>query len=165
MSAAGIVSDATPAGAQGTDPFVDRGEALDRVCQVHGQVGEHQGDPIVPDRLLTRLVALVTANLGTATAEFPGIAAGSELLGISRYIAVPLSALLVSWLVMVGSFHPVEHVLMALAAATVGTTLAPWGLGLFSPTPWTRSSRCKHLVALCRLAFCNPESGLLALTS
>jgi NRAMP (natural resistance-associated macrophage protein)-like metal ion transporter len=113
------------------------------------------------------LAALVVANVGTATAEFAGIAAGSELLGISRYVAVPLSAVLVSWLVMAGSFHRVEHVLMALAAvfvayvgagvlahpdwsaalgglvtprmsfghqetlivaATVGTTLAPWGL-------------------------------------
>ena len=125
------------------------------------------------------LVALVTANLGTATAEFAGIAAGSELLGISRYVAVPLSAVLVGWLVLAGSFHRVEHVLMALAAvfvayvaagflahpdwsaaftglvtprmsfgheetlivaATVGTTLAPWGLSFIGPTPWTRSS-------------------------
>jgi Mn2+/Fe2+ NRAMP family transporter len=113
------------------------------------------------------LVALVGANVGTATAEFAGIAAGAELLGVSRYIAVPVSAVGVSWLVMAGSFHRVEHVLMALAAvfvayvgagvlahpdwsaafgglitprmsfdhqetvivaATVGTTLAPWGL-------------------------------------
>jgi len=113
------------------------------------------------------LLALVAANLGTAAAEFAGIAAGSELLGISRFIAVPLSAVLVSWLVLAGSFHRVEHVLIALAgvfvayvgagllahpdwsaafsglvtprmsfghqetlivAATVGTTLAPWGL-------------------------------------
>jgi NRAMP (natural resistance-associated macrophage protein)-like metal ion transporter len=51
------------------------------------------------------LMALVVANLGTATAEFAGIAAGSELLGVSRYIALPLSAVLVSWLVMAGSFH------------------------------------------------------------
>ncbi len=113
------------------------------------------------------LLALVVANVGTATAEFAGIAAGSELLGVSRYVAVPMSAVLVSWLVLAGSFHRVEHVLMALAAvflayvgagvlahpdwsaafeglvtprmswghqetvivaATVGTTLAPWGL-------------------------------------
>ena len=113
------------------------------------------------------LVALVTANIGTAAAEFAGIAAGAELLGVSRYVAVPLAAVLVGWLVMAGSFHRVEHVLLALAgifvayvgagilarpdwsaalqglvtprmsfgggetvivAATVGTTLAPWGL-------------------------------------
>jgi NRAMP (natural resistance-associated macrophage protein)-like metal ion transporter len=113
------------------------------------------------------LVVLVVANLGTAVAEFAGIAAGAELLGVSRYLAVPLAAVAVSWLVLGGSFHRVEHVLMALAAvflayvgaavlaepdwgaalgglviprlslgqeqtmiiaATVGTTLAPWGL-------------------------------------
>jgi NRAMP (natural resistance-associated macrophage protein)-like metal ion transporter len=113
------------------------------------------------------LLALVTANLGTATAEFAGIAAGADLLGVSRYLAVPVAAVAVSWLVLGGSFHRVEHVLMALAAvfvayvgagilahpdwsaavnglvtprmsfghqetlivaATVGTTLAPWGL-------------------------------------
>jgi len=113
------------------------------------------------------LVALVIANLGTATAEFAGIAAGSELLGLSRYVAVPAGAVVVTWLVLAGSFHRVERVLMALAAvflayvgagvlahpdwsaafaglvtprmsfgheetvivaATVGTTLAPWGL-------------------------------------
>ena len=113
------------------------------------------------------LLALVVANLGTATAELAGVAAGSELLGLSRYVAVPLAAVVVTWLVLAGSFHRVEHVLMALAAvfvayvgagvlahpdwagalhglvtprmsfgrdetvivaATVGTTLAPWGL-------------------------------------
>ena len=113
------------------------------------------------------LVVLVLANLGTAMAEFAGIAAGADLLGVSRYLAVPLAAVVVSWLVLGGSFHRVEHVLMALAAvflayvgaavlaepdwgaavgglvtprmsldheqtvivaATVGTTLAPWGL-------------------------------------
>ncbi len=113
------------------------------------------------------LVTLVVANLGTATAEFAGIAAGAELLGVSRYLAVPVSAVVVCSLVLAGSFHRVEHVLMGLAAvfvayvgagvlahpdwsaalagltsprmsfgpadtaivaATVGTTLAPWGL-------------------------------------
>lgn len=113
------------------------------------------------------LLTLVTANVGTASAEFAGIAAGAELLGVSRYLAVPAAAVLVGWLVMAGSFHRVEHVLMLLAsvfvayvgagilahpdwsaalqglvtprlrldgqesvivAATVGTTLAPWGL-------------------------------------
>src|SRR6188508_2722781 len=62
------------------------------------------------------LAVLVTANLGTATAEFAGIAAGAELLGVSRYAAVPVAAVAVSWLVLAGSFHRVEHVLMALAA-------------------------------------------------
>src|SRR6476619_7050858 len=46
------------------------------------------------------LVTLVIANLGTATAEFAGIAAGAELLGVSRYLAVPVSAVVVCSLVL-----------------------------------------------------------------
>jgi NRAMP (natural resistance-associated macrophage protein)-like metal ion transporter len=114
------------------------------------------------------LGALLVANLGTLCAEFAGIAAGFELLGgVSRYATVPLAALAVSLLVLRGSFHRVEHVLLLLAGvfvayvaagvlahpdwaatgrglvvpsmplnreavlvavATLGTTLAPWGL-------------------------------------
>jgi Mn2+/Fe2+ NRAMP family transporter len=112
-------------------------------------------------------LALVVANIGTTAAEFAGIAAAAELLGLSRYVAVPLAALVVSLLVLRGSFHRVEHILLALSAvfiayiasgvlahpdwsaaargvvvpsmpltrdavliatATIGTTLAPWGL-------------------------------------
>lgn len=111
--------------------------------------------------------ALVLANLGTTTAEFAGIAAGFQLFGVSRYISVPLCALLVSVLVLRGGFRGIERVLLALATvfvayiitgflahpdwasaarglvvpsmpltkdaigistATLGTTLAPWGL-------------------------------------
>ena len=113
------------------------------------------------------LTVLLVANLGTTAAEFAGIAAGFELFGVSRYLSVPLAAMAVSYLVLRGSFHRVEHVLLALGAvfvtyvvsavlahpdwsaaarglvvpslpldrsaillvtATVGTTLAPWGL-------------------------------------
>lgn len=42
------------------------------------------------------LIALVVANVGTTCAEFAGIAAGFELFGISRYISVPASAVIVS---------------------------------------------------------------------
>jgi Mn2+/Fe2+ NRAMP family transporter len=113
------------------------------------------------------LTVLVVANIGTTCAEFAGIAAGFELFGISRYISVPLAAIIVSLLVVRGSFHRVEHLFMLLATvfiayiaagflshpnwgqaarglvvptmpltrdavliatATLGTTLAPWGL-------------------------------------
>jgi len=114
------------------------------------------------------LGALVVANVGTMCAELAGVAASLELLaGITRYVTVPLAGIGVSLLVLRGSFHRVEHVLLALSAlfvtyiasgflahpdwgeaakgvvvphlpltreavlvavATVGTTLAPWGL-------------------------------------
>ena len=74
-----------------------------------------------------------TANLGTATAEFAGIAAGAELLGVSRYLAVPVAAVAVSWLVLGGSFHRVEHVLMALAAVFVAYV----GAGILAHPDWS----------------------------
>jgi Mn2+/Fe2+ NRAMP family transporter len=111
--------------------------------------------------------ALVLANIGTMTAEFAGIAAAGGLFGISRYLTVPFAAVLVSFLVLRGSFARVEKVFFLLSAvfiayviagfmakpdwgsalrgmvvpsmplthdaifiatATLGTTLAPWGL-------------------------------------
>jgi NRAMP (natural resistance-associated macrophage protein)-like metal ion transporter len=110
---------------------------------------------------------LILANIGTMTAEFAGIAAAGELFGLSRYISVPISALLVSFLVLRGSFAriekiffiltavflayviagflahpnwgaafkglviptmPLTHDAIYIATATLGTTLAPWGL-------------------------------------
>ena len=110
---------------------------------------------------------LVVANLGTTAAEMAGIAAGLEIGGVSRYVSVPVAAVAVTTLVLVGSFHRVEIVLLVVssvfltyiasgilahphwgqaarglvvpdlpferhailvATATLGTTLAPWGL-------------------------------------
>jgi NRAMP (natural resistance-associated macrophage protein)-like metal ion transporter len=103
------------------------------------------------------LLALVTANLGTAAAEFAGIAAGSELLGISRYVAVPLSAVLVSGLVLAGSFHRVEHVLMALAAVFI----AYIGAGVLAHPDW---SAALHGLVVPRMSFGHQETLIVAAT-
>lgn len=131
------------------------------------------------------LVALVVANIGTTCAEFAGIAAGSELFGISRYVSVPAAAIIVSLLVLRGSFHRVEHLLLllstvflayiasgvlarpdwgaaaqgllvpsmpvdgaalALVTATVGTTLAPWGLSFIQSYAVDKKLRTSDLV-------------------
>lgn len=103
------------------------------------------------------LSTLVVANVGTATAEFAGIAAGAELLGVSRYIAVPVAAVAVSWLVMVGSFHRVEHVLMALAAVFVAYV----GAGLLAHPDW--SAAFSGLVVP-RMSFNHQETAIVAAT-
>ena len=111
--------------------------------------------------------ALLIGNVGTTAAEFAGVAASLDLAGVTRYVSVPVAALAVSTLVLRGSFHRVEHILLLLGsvfvtyiasgfladpdwsavahglvvpslpsengstvviAATIGTTLAPWGL-------------------------------------
>jgi Mn2+/Fe2+ NRAMP family transporter len=113
------------------------------------------------------VLALLVANIGTTCAEFAGVAASLDLAGVSRYLSVPVAAVAISALVLLGSFHRVEHVFLLMSTllatyvvaafvtgpdwgaavqgllvpsvpatqagllaitATVGTTLAPWGL-------------------------------------
>jgi NRAMP (natural resistance-associated macrophage protein)-like metal ion transporter len=63
---------------------------------------------------LAATAALFVANAGTAFSEFIGIAAAMELFHVSRYIAVPIAAV-VLWLVVVrGSYKAVERVFLAM---------------------------------------------------
>jgi NRAMP (natural resistance-associated macrophage protein)-like metal ion transporter len=132
------------------------------------------------------LAALVVANIGTTCAEFAGIAAGFELFGVSRYISVPVAAAAVSLLVLRGSFHRVERLLLllstvflayvvsgfmagpdwgaalrgtvvptmpmtgeaiAIVTATLGTTLAPWGLSFMQSYAVDKKLRTEDLPA------------------
>lgn len=63
------------------------------------------------------LLTLLVANAGIIASEFIGIAAGAELFGISRYIAVPVAAVLVWLLVTRGSYGWVEKIFLVLTLA------------------------------------------------
>ncbi|OQA21125.1 MAG: Divalent metal cation transporter MntH [Chloroflexi bacterium ADurb.Bin360] len=78
------------------------------------------------------MLCLLLANLGTTVAEFAGIAAGTELFGISRYISVPLAALLVGFVVMRGSYRYVEKVLLVLCLSALSYVIS----GLVIRPPW-----------------------------
>ncbi len=65
------------------------------------------------------MACLFLANLGTTLAQFAGIAAGTELLGISRYVTVPLAAVLVGFIVLRGSYKYVEKVLLVLCLSAL----------------------------------------------
>jgi len=62
------------------------------------------------------MLALVSSNAATSISEFAGIASAMEILGVSRYIAVPVAAFVVWLLVVGGSYRRVEKVLLALSA-------------------------------------------------
>ncbi len=82
--------------------------------------------------------ALLVANFGTLCAEFAGLAAGAHLLtGVGRGIAIPVAALAVGLLVLRGSFHRVEHVLLALSAVFVTYIVA----GLLAGPDWIAAAR------------------------
>lgn len=63
------------------------------------------------------LLTLFVANFGIIVSEFVGIAAAAELFGISRYMAVPLAAVVVWLLITRGSYEHVEKILLALTLA------------------------------------------------
>jgi len=61
------------------------------------------------------MLALLIANTGVIISEFVGIAQASELLGVSRYIAIPLAGGLIWWLVVKGSQKRIERVFLAMS--------------------------------------------------
>ncbi|MDP2965126.1 MAG: Nramp family divalent metal transporter [Pelolinea sp.] len=73
---------------------------------------------------LIAMICLLVANLGTTIAEFAGIAAGAELLGISRYIVVPVAAVIIGLLVMGGSYKSVEKLLLILCLSAIAYVIS-----------------------------------------
>ena len=61
------------------------------------------------------MLALLIANTGVIISEFVGIAQASELIGIPRYITIPLTAGLIWWLVVKGSQQRVERVFLVMS--------------------------------------------------
>lgn len=61
------------------------------------------------------MFALLIANTGVIISEFVGIAQASELLGVSRYIAIPLAGGMIWWLVVKGSQKRVERVFLTMS--------------------------------------------------
>jgi Mn2+/Fe2+ NRAMP family transporter len=62
------------------------------------------------------MLALVVTNIGNAISNFAGVAAGVELFGLSRYIAVPVGAFLLWRLVVKGTYRTVERVFFVACA-------------------------------------------------
>ncbi len=58
------------------------------------------------------MVVLIFSNIFNTISEFAGIAASAELFGLSKYILVPLCALLVWWLIVKGTYKSVEKVFL-----------------------------------------------------
>lgn len=57
---------------------------------------------------------ILIANGGLVVSEFVGISAAAELFGVSKYIAVPVAAALLWYLVIYGSYAWVEKIFLAM---------------------------------------------------
>ena len=60
---------------------------------------------------------LLIADIGNTTTEFAGVAGSMEIFGISKYIAVPLSAVMVWFLVVKGSYSIAERIFLLFSAS------------------------------------------------
>jgi Mn2+/Fe2+ NRAMP family transporter len=63
------------------------------------------------------VITVLIANGGTTLAEFAGVAGGFGLLGVPRWIAIPVSAVLLAVIVLRGSRPIVERIFLAMGLA------------------------------------------------
>ncbi|MDO9123790.1 MAG: Nramp family divalent metal transporter [Deltaproteobacteria bacterium] len=54
------------------------------------------------------MIAMFLTNMGNAISNFAGVAAGMEIFGVDKFVSVPLSAFLVWWMVVKGTYKSVE---------------------------------------------------------
>lgn len=75
------------------------------------------------------MIALLLTNMGNSVSEFAGIAASLEIFGISKYLSVPISALLVWLLVVKGSYKVVEKVFLVACMVYIAYPIAAFMAG------------------------------------
>ena len=63
------------------------------------------------------LLAFLLANIGLVVSEFAGIAAALELVGVSKYVSIPVAAAVIWALVVFGSYRYAERVFLILSLA------------------------------------------------
>ena len=63
---------------------------------------------------LFAVATILIANGGITVSEFVGIGAAMELLGVSKYIAVPVGAVIIWYLVIFGSYAKVEKIFLIM---------------------------------------------------
>jgi NRAMP (natural resistance-associated macrophage protein)-like metal ion transporter len=68
--------------------------------------------------------ALVVANVGLVVSEFAGIGAAFELFGVSRYLSIPIAAVLIFVVVVFGSYRYAERVFLLLSFAFIAYPIA-----------------------------------------
>lgn len=87
---------------------------------------------------LFAMIVLLVANFTTTIANFAGIAASLEILGVSKYISVPATALALWLLVVKGSYRFVERFFLIVALFFAAYVIAgfmakpDWGLAVGS---------------------------------
>jgi Mn2+/Fe2+ NRAMP family transporter len=61
------------------------------------------------------MLAVLVANFGNAVSNFAGIAASSQIFGINKFVAVPVAAVAIWFVVLKGSYKAVEKVFLLVS--------------------------------------------------
>lgn len=93
---------------------------------------------------LFAIAVVLLANGGVTITEFVGIGAALELFGISRFITVPLAALLVCYLVVGGTYKVVEKALLLMTLVFFAYPVA----AVLAHPDWTAVARGTFLPSL-----------------
>ncbi len=80
------------------------------------------------------MTVLFIANFGTTVANFAGWAASMEILGLSKYLMVPVGALFIWILVVKGSYRFVERILLFACLLYFGYVLS----GFMAKPDWSK---------------------------
>jgi Mn2+/Fe2+ NRAMP family transporter len=70
------------------------------------------------------LVLLLIANVGLTVSEFAGVGAAMEILGVSRFVAVPIAAVVLWALTVLGSYSKAERIFLVLSLAFLAYPIA-----------------------------------------
>jgi Mn2+/Fe2+ NRAMP family transporter len=79
------------------------------------------------------MLALVITNYGNVVGEFAGIASSLELFGVSKYVSVPVCAVIVWLMVLKGNYKTVEKVFLTASFFYVAYVIA----GFLARPDWT----------------------------
>jgi Mn2+/Fe2+ NRAMP family transporter len=83
------------------------------------------------------MLALVITNFGNVVGEFAGIASSLQLFGVSKFISVPIAAIVVWLIVVKGSYKSVEKVFLLASFFYVAYVIA----GVMAEPQWMAALR------------------------
>ena len=103
------------------------------------------------------MVALLIGNVATIISQFAGIAGGMEMFGVSKYVTVPIAALVVWLLVVGGNYKRVERIFLAISLVFITYVIAAvmaqpdWGQALactFTPVIMNDTNYISLMIAM-----------------
>ncbi len=83
------------------------------------------------------MIALLLTNMGNSISEFAGIAASLEIFGISKYLSVPIAAVMIWFLIVKGSLKMVEKIFLVACLVYIAYPVA----ALMSHPAWGEIAR------------------------